>query len=55
MIEQAKGILMGRHAIGADRAFSMLRSHSQGNGLKLSEVALAVVNSHVLLLAPVQD
>ena len=34
-IEQAKGILMARHAIDADKAFEMLRDHSQHNGRKL--------------------
>src|SRR5579872_254462 len=28
-IEQAKGILMARHGVNADRAFDMLRGHSQ--------------------------
>jgi len=28
LIEQAKGILMARHSINADRAFEMLRDHS---------------------------
>jgi response regulator NasT len=51
-IEQAKGILMARHAIGADRAFEMLRDHSQHNGRKLADVAGAIVESHLLLLAP---
>ena len=32
VIEQAKGILMARHAIDQERAFEMLRSHSQRNG-----------------------
>jgi AmiR/NasT family two-component response regulator len=50
VIEQAKGILMARHAINADRAFEMLRDHSQHNGHKLSDVAAAVVESHLLLL-----
>ena len=36
VIEQAKGILMARHAIDADKAFEMLRNHSQHNGHKLS-------------------
>ncbi len=50
MIEQAKGILMARHAIDADRAFEMLRDHSQHNGHKLVNVAQAIVDSHLLLL-----
>jgi AmiR/NasT family two-component response regulator len=49
-IEQAKGILMARHAINAERAFEMLRDHSQHNGHKLVDVAEAIVNSHLLLL-----
>jgi AmiR/NasT family two-component response regulator len=49
-IEQAKGILMARHAIDADRAFEMLRDHSQHNGHKLVDVAQAIVDSHLLLL-----
>jgi AmiR/NasT family two-component response regulator len=51
-IEQAKGILMARHAIDADRAFEMLRDHSQHNGHKLVDVAQAIVESHLLLLPP---
>ena len=50
LIEQAKGILMARHSISAERAFEMLRDHSQHNGRKLSDVAAAVVESHLLLL-----
>ena len=52
MIEQAKGILMARHAIDADRPFEMLRDHSRHNGHKLVDVAQAVVDSHLLLLPP---
>jgi response regulator NasT len=52
LIEQAKGILMARHSIGSDEAFVRLRDHSQRNGTKLSEVAVAVVESHLLLLPP---
>jgi response regulator NasT len=51
-IEQAKGILMARHAVDADRAFEMLRDHSQHNGHKLIDVAQAIVDSHLLLLPP---
>jgi AmiR/NasT family two-component response regulator len=50
LIEQAKGILMARHAINAERAFEMLRDHSQHNGHKLIDVAQAIVDSHLLLL-----
>jgi AmiR/NasT family two-component response regulator len=49
-IEQAKGILMARHAVNADKAFDMLRDHSQHNGRKLIDIADAVVESHLLLL-----
>ncbi len=52
-IEQAKGILMARHAVDADRAFEMLRDHSQHNGHKLVDIAQAIVDSHLLLLPPV--
>ena len=50
LIEQAKGILMARHAINAERAFEMLRDHSQHNGHKVIDVAQAIVDSHLLLL-----
>jgi len=49
-IEQAKGILMACHAIDQERAFEMLRSHSQRSGRKLVDVAEVVVESHLLLL-----
>jgi AmiR/NasT family two-component response regulator len=52
MIEQAKGILMARHGTDAQRAFEMLRDHSQHNGRKLVDVAEAVVESHLLLMPP---
>jgi response regulator NasT len=54
-IEQAKGILMARNGITADRAFDMLRSHSQTHGRKLVDVAEAIVESHLLLSAPVNE
>jgi AmiR/NasT family two-component response regulator len=50
LIEQAKGILMARHAMDAERAFAMLREHSQDDGRKLVDVANAIVDSHRLLL-----
>src|SRR5512143_1447188 len=52
VIEQAKGILMARHGIDPEKAFGMLRDHSQHNGHKLADVAAAVVDSHALLVPP---
>jgi len=43
---------MARNAVDADRAFEMLREHSQHNGRKLVDVAQAIVDSHLLLLPP---
>jgi AmiR/NasT family two-component response regulator len=54
-IEQAKGILMARHGLDADRAFEMLRDHSQHNGHKLVDIAQAIVDSHLLLLPPLPE
>jgi two-component system, response regulator / RNA-binding antiterminator len=53
LIEQAKGILMARQGITADKAFDLLREHSQHNGNKLADVAAAVVESHQLLMPPI--
>ena len=53
-IEQAKGILMARHSVSAEKAFEMLRNHSQHNGHKLIDVAQAIVDSHLLLPSPEQ-
>jgi AmiR/NasT family two-component response regulator len=52
VIEQAKGILMERHKIDQDRAFEMMRSHSQHNGHKLFGIAEAIVQSYRLLPPP---
>ena len=52
VIEQAKGILMARHSLNADKAFEMLRDHSQHNGHRLADVAASVVDSHLLLVPP---
>ena len=49
IIEQAKGILMDRHGIGADAAFALPKSHSQGSGRKRADVAEALMQSHQLL------
>jgi response regulator NasT len=49
IIEQAKGILMERNGIGADAAFALLKSHSQGTGRRVVDVAEALTQSHQLL------
>jgi two-component system, response regulator / RNA-binding antiterminator len=55
VIEQAKGILMGRNEIDAKEAFKMLRDHSRHKGQNLLDVAAAVVDSHLLLPQPHTD
>src|SRR5690349_22970723 len=52
LIEQAKGILMERHATNADSAFELLRAHSQKSGRKLVDIAEAVVETYLLLTTP---
>src|ERR1700745_2922025 len=52
VIEQAKGILMARHSVDAERAFDLLRNHSQHNGRKVVDVAQAIVDSYLLLPSP---
>jgi len=52
VIEQAKGILMGRTGIDAETAFGKLRDHSQQYGLKLADVAASIVDTHMLLPPP---
>jgi len=51
-IERAKGILMVTHSIDDQQAFDMLRKHSQQTGIKLLDLADAIVNSHRLLASP---
>jgi response regulator NasT len=48
-IEQAKGILMERHKIHADDAFSLLRGEARSSNRRVVDVALAVVGGHSLL------
>jgi AmiR/NasT family two-component response regulator len=43
VIEQAKGVLMGRHAIDEAQAFEVLRRHSQNRNVKLRTLAAEVV------------
>ena len=49
VIEQAKGILMGRNAIDGDAAFAIMRDHSQRSGRKLVAVAEGIVANYLLL------
>ena len=49
IIEQAKGILMARNGIDADKAFELLKSHSQHTGRKLVEVAEALTQTNQLI------
>lgn len=55
VIEQAKGILMGRHGIDADAAFELLRGHSQRTGRKVADLATAIVDSAALMAGPGPD
>jgi response regulator NasT len=47
--ERAKGILMERHAVDEQAAFTMLRDHSRSVNRRLVDVASAVVDGHALL------
>lgn len=49
MIEQAKGILMATHAIDDQEAFNLIRNQSQQTGIRLIDLAEAIVHSHRLL------
>jgi response regulator NasT len=48
-IEQAKGILMERHKIRADAAFSLIRDEARSSNRRVVDVAQAVVGGHSLL------
>ena len=49
VIERAKGILMERHILSDQRAFDLLREHSQRSGRKVFDIAQALIDSHALL------
>jgi hypothetical protein len=49
VIEQAKGVLVGRYQIAPPQAFELLRKHARNNGLRLHDVARDVVTSTVEL------
>jgi hypothetical protein len=45
VIEQAKGMVMMRRAVGADEAFALLADVSQRRNVRLRELAVAIVES----------
>ncbi|MDZ4862576.1 MAG: ANTAR domain-containing protein [Gemmatimonadota bacterium] len=45
VIEQAKGMVMGRHRLPADQAFSVLRAVSQESNVPVRDVASSMVDS----------
>lgn len=49
VIEQAKGVLAERAGTTVDEAFIVLRGHARRNGMKLSEVARAVVAGELVV------
>ena len=52
LIEQAKGIIAGRHHLDMEMAFSRLRTHARNNNQRLSDLALNVVHGSVDLPYP---
>jgi AmiR/NasT family two-component response regulator len=48
IIEQAKGILMARNAIDAEAAHQILKTSSQQTGKKVSDIALAITETHLI-------
>ena len=49
VIERAKGILMERHKIREDAAFSLIRSEARSSNQRVVDVAEAVLGGHLLL------
>ncbi|MBJ2121466.1 ANTAR domain-containing protein [Arthrobacter sp. MSA 4-2] len=45
VIEQAKGVLMGRHGISAEEAFNALSTHSQNNNRRVTDLAQDLVDA----------
>jgi response regulator NasT len=48
-IERAKGVLMERHSVNEERAFTMLRAHAREGNRRVIDIAAAVVDGHALL------
>jgi response regulator NasT len=55
VLEQAKGILMARHGVDQDEAFELLRSHARQKSRRVTEIAAALLESHLLLAPPVEE
>jgi response regulator NasT len=49
--ERAKGILMERHGIDERAAFELLRGHARRSNQKIVEIAVRVIDTHLLLPA----
>ena len=49
LVEQAKGFLAEHQDISVDEAFTALRDHARGSGLKFLEVAQAVIDGTVVI------
>ncbi|MGW9209698.1 GAF and ANTAR domain-containing protein [Embleya sp. NPDC055664] len=47
VIEQANGFLAHHREIGVDRAFRLLRAHAHAHGLRLTDVARAILDGSV--------
>jgi response regulator NasT len=47
--ERAKGILMERHSVDEQHAFTLLRDQARQSGRKLVDIAQAIVDGHSLL------
>ena len=47
IIEQAKGVLVGRIEVSANDAFGLLRTHARSNGLRLRDVCREVVEGRM--------
>ena len=50
VIEQAKGVVVGRHGMTPDAAFESIRSYARSNRLKLHDVAHDIVTGEMDLL-----
>ncbi|KQR99862.1 histidine kinase [Williamsia sp. Leaf354] len=45
-IEQAKGMIMGRHGVSAEQAFAMLRTQSQNTNRRVRDIAAEMIATH---------